>query len=275
MMFIAIENQASAYGDKKLNTTNKLTVKRTYAQQKRHEKEKQVQYKERLQVAQQYQFNYKDDPADLKEMIFGAQNFYKKHQDKCRYGVSGSLLSMLKRVKFESENSRTKFDTLVFVGHGGSGVMTIGMGASPMELHQAPDKASPKTTNAIEQMGSENRMMNVKNTNTWLGLFRDHKECFSPDRDNNTFHVVFAGCSTGNQSTKSIKYLTHEAAKELADVLKCKVNAYGADDVIKNSHVDKILDNIETIKGMSTGQAGSYPLSTNDGNVNLVWVKRP
>jgi hypothetical protein len=121
--------------------------------------------------------------------------------------------------------------------------------------------------------GKGQRMIKVQNKETWSEQFRIHQDCFKPDRDHDTFHVLFAGCSTGNLTKLSHKHLTNVVAKTLAKLFQCNVNAYGTDKTIENDEILHILTNIETIKGGATGVSGTYVLNERQ-NINLDWVKR-
>jgi hypothetical protein len=273
MMFIAIENMGSAYGYKQANTSNKGpgTVRKPF-QQKAYDKMKAEQYEARQAVASVLGFNPREDSSEGKgdeNIFFAARTFAERNPDTCRYGVSGSLRSMFKRAAFECQNARgLTFDTLVFVGHGNTGLMCVGLGCSPVnELREA--KGKHKAVAAAMKL--DERMINVKNTESWSALFEEHKGCFSPDRQYGTFHVVFAGCSTGNQSETSYKFLTHVVAETLAEVFNCPVNGYGPDNEITNQEILEILGKINDIKSSTIGDSGTYDLET---GVGLEWVKK-
>ncbi|TCO80722.1 hypothetical protein EV699_11257 [Plasticicumulans lactativorans] len=270
MMFIAIENMGSAFGHKDSNTRNKPEVKgQNKTQLQRHATAKEKLYEERRALAKSAGFDPRFDPSEG-NFLFAAKLLAEKRKDTCRYGVAGSLKSLLKRAAFEAQNARTTFDTLMFVGHGNTGVMTVGIGCMPLD--QLQSVKGRKAQETFDGLKLDNRMINVANSDTWLGLFDEHRACFAPSRGDDTFHVVFAGCSTGNKSEKSYKHLTHVAAAALANLFQCQVNAYGTDDEITNDEIEEIITFIETIKGSATGGSGSYALKT---GVNLDWVKRP
>jgi hypothetical protein len=117
MMFIAIENAASAYGYKRKNTPKKPTTTRTKSAQKKRDEANEIKYKARQELAEAVGFDPKVDESEG-NFLFEARMFAEKHKDLCRYGVSGSLRSMLKRAAFECENGGLTFHTLVLVGHG-------------------------------------------------------------------------------------------------------------------------------------------------------------
>jgi hypothetical protein len=272
MMFIAIENMGSAYGYKSKNTENKQPADHGgKGQQRSHAKAKEEVFKARRELADAIGFNPKKDESEG-SFLFDAKMFAEKRKDTCCYGICGSLTGMLKRVEFECANTRgLKFDTLVFVGHGNAGVMTVGMGCTP--LNEYRELTQRKQKNVLDGMNMEKRMINVQNKETWSEQFRIHQDCFKPDRDHDTFHVLFAGCSTGNLTKLSHKHLTNVVAKTLAKLFQCNVNAYGTDKTIENDEILHILTNIETIKGGATGVSGTYVLNERQ-NINLDWVKR-
>ena len=271
-MFIAIENMASAYGYKKKNTANKaVTTYRSRGAQKSAENANAAKYEARQKLATAVGFNPKVDESE-QDFLFTARMFAEKRKERCRYGISGSLRSMFKRMAFECENTKgLKFDTLVFVGHGNTGVMTIGLGVTPVDKY---DKiTNRKHQETLDGLNLDNRMINVQNRETWGGQFTECRDCFAADRRDSTFHLIFAGCSTGNLSEISFKHLTKVAAKVLAPILNCTVNAYGTDNVIENDEIIYILEHIEVIKATATGGTGSIPIET-DAGVNLDWFKR-
>ena len=119
--------------------------------------------------------------------------------------------------------------------------------------------------------------MHVKNPETWSEKFRAHKDCFKPDGQN-TFHLFFAGCSTGNMHEGTRRHLTNVAAETLAPMLNCNVNAYGTDKTIENEEILFILENLDQIKSNAKGANGSQRIgedSESGEDINLDWVKKP
>lgn len=275
MTFIAIENMASAYGFKDKNTTNKPAREfESRGQQNRQRRLKQEIFEKRRALAEAVDFNPRKDPSE-KDFLFVAQMFAAKRHDKLRYGICGSLNGMLKRMQFECANGRLKFDTLVFVGHGNAGLMTVGIGCTPLADYESLKEKTQKRT--LEGLDLDGRMMNVLNADTWAGKFKAHIDCFKPDRENNTFHLFFAGCSTGNMGKRTHLHLTELAAETLAPMLACSVNAYGTDSTVENTEILFILENLEHIKSSATGVSGSYSIGNNrerGDDIKLDWVKR-
>ncbi|MDR6675170.1 hypothetical protein [Xanthomonas sp. 1678] len=271
MMFLAIENMASAYGYKQNNThgggkKHKKNKKKGQAAARKDGKDKV--YEARRALAKAVDFDPENDDS-VGDFLFRVKMFAEKNQDRCRYGIAGSLNSLLKRIAIECENGGMTFDTLVFAGHGNTGVMTVGMGCTPLgKMEQLKQSNHQKALAGLEM---DRRMINVQNIQTWQDMFRAHRECFAPSRLDETFHVIFAGCSTGNMSESSCRHLTHVVAEQLSSVLGCKVNAYGTDNEIVNDDIDDILKNMKAIKASATGANGSYLLQS---RVSLDWIKK-
>ena len=275
MTFIAIENMASAYGYKGKNTKNKPEKEfRNTGQKNAYERTKNALYENRRKLAEAVGFDPQKDPSE-QNFLFHAQMFTTKRKDRIRHGICGSLNSMLKRIQFECTNTRNlKFDTLVFVGHGNAGLMTIGIGCTPDDKYAKQKQGKLKQT--YEGLNIGDRLMHVKNQETWSEKFRAHKDCFKPD-DQNTFHLFFAGCSTGNLYEGTFRHLTEVAAETLAPMLNCNVNAYGTDRTIENTEILFILENLDQIKSKAKGDKGSHPIGKDpesDDDINLDWVKR-
>lgn len=268
MMFAAIENMGSAYGFKGDNTQNKAIVKRKGTAATRYEAEKERLYQARKALAAAAEFDPSQD-SSIGDFVVSTRMFMDKRKDRWRYGIAGSLKSLLKRVAFESDNGRMTFDTLVFIGHGNTGLMTVGMGCTP--LKRLEEVRGGRHQQTLEGLNMDQRMINVQNTESWGALFTEHRECFAPRRNDRTFHIVFAGCSTGNKSKRSLMHLTHVVAESLSVIFECTVNAYGTDNEIVNDDILEILGNMETIISSAAGVSGSYPLNS---GVNLDWVKR-
>src|SRR5258707_381543 len=87
MMFIAIENAASAYGYKKKNTENTPRIKRSKTELKRYEERNQKKYEPRQQLAESVGFNPRKDESEG-SFLFDARMFAEKRKGICRYGVS-------------------------------------------------------------------------------------------------------------------------------------------------------------------------------------------
>lgn len=102
-------------------------------------------------------------------------------------------------------------------------------------------------------------------------MFKAHRECFATFRLDDAFHLISAGCGTGNMSESSYRHLTHVVAEQLSSVFECKVNAYGTDNEIVNDDILTILKNMGAIKSSATGTSGSYPLSS---TASLDWIKK-
>ena len=257
-MFIAVENMASAYGDKSANTDNKPIVrpqgKQSKKEQQRQQDSKQPVYEARKKLAKNLNYEIEDRAAGN---IFSiVQRFVSKNQNLCRYGIAGSLPSMLKRLAFESANMNCKFDTLVFVGHGNTGIMTVGLGSGPDLLREEhSERLSDKQQAIVDDMKLENRKITIQNQDTWVAEFDKVKQSFTADKDG-IFHVMFAGCCTGNLSEKSYRFITHKVAKKLAGLLNCTVNAYGMRESINNAHVMETLEDIDKIKGSAPANPG-------------------
>ncbi|MBN6149155.1 hypothetical protein JR065_02280 [Xanthomonas sp. AmX2] len=275
MMFLAIENMASAYGykqsntrsgDKNKNKNNKKKNKKGGAPARKSGKD--AIYQARRALAEAVDFDPEKDDS-VGDFIFCVKMFAEQNKDKCRYGVAGSLNSLLKRIAIECKSGGMTFDTLVFAGHGNTGVMTVGMGCTP--LGKMEQLKQPEHQAALAGLQMDRRMINVQNTQTWQDMFKAHRECFTPSRLDDTFHVIFAGCSTGNMSESSYRHLTHVVAEQLSSVLGCRVNAYGTDDEIVNDDILDILKSMGTIKTSATGANGSYRLPS---GVSLDWIKK-
>jgi hypothetical protein len=272
-VFIALENAASAFGHKGKNTANK--PKPAKKPTKREEQAKTLKYARRLEMAKKVGYNPNADASEGKDeenihfvvkMICARTGF--------SYGTAGSLPSLFKRLKFEAGQKRMSFDTLIFLGHGNVGVMTVGMGQAPTDKMEA---LKGKDKQVYGDYNAEKRMINVSDTSKahWLETFSENRDCLGVDQANEVLHVFFLGCATGNQSEATFKILPQTVSQALAELLRIDVICYGADSLIENAELENVIVNIGAITdtvGGSGGLKGSQPL--NNTAVSLEWYRR-
>ena len=266
-VFIALENAASAFGFKANNTSNKPDAGKKLS--KKDETARALKYKQRRDLAEKIEFDPLTDASEGKgenNIHFIAKMLASKHG--YSLGTAGSLPSIFKRLKFEAGQKKMSFDTLIFLGHGNTGLMTVGMGHVPVtKLEEA--KGSKKI---MEGYDADKRMINVSDESKahWTETFDDARDCLSVDKTNNVLHVVFMGCATGNQSEKSYKILPKVVSVALAELLKIDVICYGADRLIENSELESAISHIGSITdaaGSSGAAAGSEALSGSEASL--------
>jgi hypothetical protein len=140
-VFIALENAASAFGYKKLNTSNKPGKTKSKADKVSSDRK----YGDRKAMAAEVGYAPTEDASEGKgegnihlivKMVASRKGY--------KLGVSGSLPSMFKRLAFEAAKG-SAFDTLVFMGHGNTGLMTVGLGQAPADKLAALKAKHAKT----------------------------------------------------------------------------------------------------------------------------------
>ena len=132
----------------------------------------------------------------LTESIDEAKNFAHKKND-FDLACTGSLNSMLKSVINTAEIKGRKYDTLVFIGHGNVGFMSVGAGKlglpRPPQTTERLGKKDFKLQEARETLGIDKREMSAANVATWGPLFNALRPALEVDT-NNAVHVFFLGC---------------------------------------------------------------------------------
>lgn len=266
-VFIALENTASAFGFKKGNTSNKPDDKRKPA---KAVKEKEKTYERRRELAKTLEFDYKTDPSEGSgegNIRFIVGNLASKRG--FSYGIAGSLPSLFKRLSFEASQKALPFDTLIFLGHGNTGLMTVGMGRFPAsELKRAND---------FDLMQLEKRMINVSDDNKkhWIETFNEHRTALTVSKSDKVLHILFMGCATGNKSETSFKVLPMVVSAAISELLRCSVICYGADRLIGNKELEAAISNIEAITSEAAGSGnlqGSIQLE--DSKASLEWYRK-
>ncbi len=267
-VFIALENTASAFGLKKGNTKNKPESKVNVSKQA--EKAKEQVYQQRRELAEKLDFDFKKDASEG----FGEDNIHfivrtLASKRGYSYGVAGSLPSLFKRLSFEASQQKLPFDTLIFLGHGNAGLMTVGLGRFPAnELKNEREKA-------LLQL--DKRMINVSDDSKahWTQTFRDHRDSLGVGKADKVLHIVFMGCATGNMSEVSFKVLPKVTSAAISELLNCDVICYGADRLIENKELEAAIAHIETItsEAASSGALqGSISLEHSDAS--LEWYRK-
>jgi hypothetical protein len=268
-VFIALENTASAFGFKKHNTRNKPdTPKKSSKVQAASAKK----YEARQEMAAAVNFDPRVDSSEGKgdanirltvDMISTKRGY--------SYGSAGSLPSLFKRLGFEADKTGKPFDTVVFLGHGNAGLMTAGLGRTPLDKMDALKGKHPQTLAAFN---ADKRMINVSDENRqhWGATFESNRKHLASNRRTGVLSILFMGCATGNMSVKSMRILPQVVASALVSLLECSVICYGADRLIENAELESALTNLETITEAVAGQggiSGSYALP--NSTVSLAW----
>lgn len=157
-----------------------------------------------------------------------------------RLCVCGSLDGVLKYCA-SAIGAHGNVSRLVMIGHGNSGVMSIGSGSISL--------SKPQT---LEQMGMtkggqphKTRQMDMENEEEWAAKFGAAQACFSEDPTYGYFIVYLIGCKTGVPD-ESGRF--HEGvAKALAVALNLDVMCVGTSTKINSGEIGDFLDNIDTI----------------------------
>jgi len=263
-VFIALENTASAFGLKGGNSKN-VPAKEKKPGWKVAEQKKAQAYEDRKALADRLGFDYKKDDTEgrqEKNIRFIVQQL--ANQRGHSYGIAGSLPSLFKRLSFDANRKGQSFDTVVFLGHGHSGVMTVGLGRFPLA------EQDEKLLNA------QKRMINVSDPNKalWTETFHENREALNLG---GVLHILFLGCKTAEQSSLSYKTLPKVVASALSQKLQCDVICYGTDQEIVNEEIVVAIGNIKKITDAASGGGlhGSIGLAEYDDELesitNLDW----
>lgn len=267
-VFIALENTASAFGLKKANTQNKPESKANVS--KHAEKAKEQVYQQRRDLAEKLGFDFKKDSSEG----FGENNIHfivrtLASKRGYSYGVAGSLPSLFKRLSFEANQKKLPFDTLIFLGHGNTGLMTVGLGRFPAhELKHERDQ---------ELLQIEKRMINVSDDSKahWTQTFHDHKSSLGVGKADKVLHIMFMGCATGNMSDISFKVLPKVTSAAISALLDCDVICYGADRLIENKELEAAISHVEAITSEAASSGALQGSISLDGSeASLEWYRK-
>lgn len=266
-VFIALENTASAFGLKKGNTSNKPESK---APSKQAQKAKEQVYERRRELAEALEFDYKRDPSEgtgENNIRFIVSNLASKRG--FSYGVAGSLPSLFKRLSFEAKQKKLPFDTLIFLGHGNTGLMTVGLGRFPAsEIKKEKDR---------DLMDLDKRMINVSDDSKkhWTQTFNEHRDALAVSKSDKVLHILFMGCATGNKSEVSFKVLPQIVSAAVSALLDCDVICYGADQLIENKELEAAISHIEAITSeAASSNALQGCISLKDSAASLEWYRK-
>ena len=155
-VFLGVENPLSMLGDKSANVPKSNSASRPQGKKAKEAYDKDMDARKR-------KWSERQGLLDKKEVSIGtdtsrsndlaiAHKFRQDHSH-VRLGVAGSVVSMFKRLGNYSSEENIKFDTLVFMGHGRPGVMSVGMGSITFPVPS--DNENKKTTAARELLVPE------------------------------------------------------------------------------------------------------------------------
>jgi hypothetical protein len=157
---------------------------------------------------------------------------------------TGSLPSMMKRLAaFATEGRGRRFDTLVFVGHGDEGDMSVGIG-------HLPEARTARGKEFAQGIRADTRVMTVKNPDTWAAEFLRVNQYLEVDPSSGRLHVFLVGCATALHANGigGVTTLPRLMANRLATDLNMSMAVYGTTQEITPKETRKIIDELDTIK---------------------------
>jgi hypothetical protein len=274
LTFIAVENPLGMLGKKGMNVPRGA---RHAKASKKHEREMAAQYeaekkdvrekRERVLLNSGYDLE-KDTSRESDAEL--AEDFEKRSSGTVKRAVAGSLVALFSRLeqyalgnpggrgkgkaKGRSKQKRGRdtpddegevahtFDTLIFLGHGDIGSMSVGIG----KVNIPGD-----VEGARELFQADKREIAHHNVDAWKSHFLRVRRCLSAT---GPIHIFLLGCSTGElEKLPSHGYtsLVKIVATTLAAAFNTTVVAYGPTSEIGDKETAKVLNEIDEIKSQA------------------------
>jgi len=151
--------------------------------------------------------------------------------------ASGSLMSMMNRLRHFGNSDSVPVDTIVFIGHGCAGTMAVGSGPFAYTDEQK------------QIFDMEKRDIDLFNTTAWQPVFEGIREQVGPGIGGRV-HIFLLGCSTavGSNRLRHRPTLISHVARTLHRALKHPVAVYGVNDDLDYKDTPAVVKNLLQIE---------------------------